>query len=140
MIPVAPDVIVTDVSFIGLAKALPAALRLATLGADLIALVKPKASAQHVIFHAYDTYKTNVPLADFAAEDVMLAWSWNGEPISREHGGPLRVVIPKLYFWKSAKWIKRIEFSVFDKPGFWEIRGYHNYGDPWREQRYDDEP
>ena len=106
---------------------------------DLIALVKPKASAEHVIFHSYDTYKTNVPLADFAAADVMLAWNWNGEPISREHGGPLRVVIPKLYFWKSAKWIKRIEFSMMDKPGFWEVRGYHNYGDPWREQRYDEE-
>ena len=61
------------------------------------------------------------------------------EAISREHGGPLRVVIPKLYFWKSAKWIKRIEFSTYDKPGFWEVRGYHNYGDPWLEQRYDDE-
>jgi DMSO/TMAO reductase YedYZ molybdopterin-dependent catalytic subunit len=106
---------------------------------DLIALVRPKAEAQHVIFHSYDTYTTNVPLADFAAADVLLAWSWNGQPISREHGGPLRVVIPKLYFWKSAKWIKRIEFSVLDKPGFWEVRGYHNYGDPWREQRYDDE-
>ena len=58
--------------------------------------------------------ESNVPLADFSADDVMLAWSWNGEPISREHGGPLRVVIPKLYFWKSAKWIKRIEFSVLD--------------------------
>ncbi len=106
---------------------------------DLITLVKPKASARHVIFHSYDTYKTNVPLADFAAEDVMLSWNWNGQPISREHGGPLRVVIPKLYFWKSAKWIKRIEFSELDKPGFWEVRGYHNYGDPWREQRYDEE-
>ena len=106
---------------------------------DLLKLVKPKASAQHVIFHSYDTYTTNVPLADFAADDVMLAWSWNGEAISREHGGPLRVVIPKLYFWKSAKWIKRIEFSVHDKPGFWEVRGYHNYGDPWLEQRYDEE-
>jgi DMSO/TMAO reductase YedYZ molybdopterin-dependent catalytic subunit len=95
----------------------------------LIDLVKPKAPVQHVIFHSYDTYKTNVPLA----------WSWNGQPISREHGGPLRVVIPKLYFWKSAKWIKRVEFSGLDKPGFWEVRGYHNYGDPWREQRYDDE-
>ena len=82
--------------------------------------MKPKADAQHVIFHSYDTYTTNVPLADFAADDVLLAWSWNGEPISREHGGPLRVVIPKLYFWKSAKWIKRVEFSVLDKPGFWE--------------------
>ena len=75
-------------------------------------------------------------LADFSADDVLLAWSWNGEPISREHGGPLRMVVPKLYFWKSAKWIKRIEFSVFDKPGFWEVRGYHNLGDPWKEQRY----
>ena len=89
--------------------------------------------------HANDTYTPTVPLADFAAGDVLLAWSWNGEPISREHGGPLRVVIPRLYFWKSAKWIKRIEFSPFDKPGFWEVRGYHNYGDPWREQRYDEE-
>ena len=106
---------------------------------DLLKLVKPKAAAQHVIFHSYDTYTTNVPLADFSADDVMLAWSWNGEAISREHGGPLRVVIPKLYFWKSAKWIKRIEFSVHDKPGFWEVRGYHNYGDPWLEQRYDEE-
>ncbi|MBS0540469.1 MAG: sulfite oxidase-like oxidoreductase [Proteobacteria bacterium] len=106
---------------------------------DLIALVKPKPDAQHVIFHSYDTYTTNVPLADFADDDVILAWSWNGEPIGREHGGPLRVVVPKLYFWKSAKWIKRIEFAVLDKPGFWEVRGYHNYGDPWREQRYDDE-
>ncbi|HSI00538.1 MAG TPA: molybdopterin-dependent oxidoreductase, partial [Reyranella sp.] len=105
----------------------------------LIDLVKPKAEAQHVIFHSYDTYTTNVPLADFAADDVLLAWSWNGEAISREHGGPLRVVIPKLYFWKSAKWIKRIEFSALDKPGFWELRGYHNDGDPWLEQRYDEE-
>jgi DMSO/TMAO reductase YedYZ molybdopterin-dependent catalytic subunit len=105
----------------------------------LIDLVKPRADVQHVIFHSYDTYKTNVPLADFSADDVLLAWSWNGQPIGREHGGPLRVVIPKLYFWKSAKWIKGLEFSVLDKPGFWEVRGYHNYGDPWLEQRYDDE-
>jgi DMSO/TMAO reductase YedYZ molybdopterin-dependent catalytic subunit len=105
----------------------------------LIELVKPKAEAQHVIFHSYDTYTTNVPLADFAGDDVLLASTWNGQPIGREHGGPLRVVIPKLYFWKSAKWIKRIEFSALDKPGFWEVRGYHNYGDPWREQRYDEE-
>ena len=107
---------------------------------DLLDIVKPKAGARHVIFHSYDTYTTNVPLADFSAADVMLAWSWQGEAISREHGGPLRVVIPRLYFWKSAKWIKRVEFSVLDKPGFWEVRGYHNYGDPWLEQRYDDEP
>lgn len=107
--------------------------------AELIARVKPRPEAHHVIFHSYDTYTTNVPLADFAAADALLAWSWNGQPISREHGGPLRVVMPRLYFWKSAKWIKRIEFSELDKPGFWEVRGYHNYGDPWREQRYDEE-
>ena len=106
---------------------------------DLLKVVRPRSDAQYVIFHAYDTYTTNVPLADFAADDVLLAWSWNGEPISREHGGPLRAVIPRLYFWKSAKWIKRIEFSAIDKPGFWELRGYHNYGNPWREQRYDEE-
>jgi DMSO/TMAO reductase YedYZ molybdopterin-dependent catalytic subunit len=105
----------------------------------LLSVVRPKPEARHVIFHAYDTYTTNVPLAGFDADDVLLAVKWNGAPISREHGGPVRVVIPRLYFWKSAKWIKRIEFSAHDKPGFWEVRGYHNAGDPWLEQRYDDE-
>ena len=85
----------------------------------LIDRVKPKADVRHVIFHSYDTYKTNVPLADFAADDVLLAWSWNGQPISREHRGPLRVVIPKLYFCKSDKRIKIVEISVLDKPVFW---------------------
>jgi DMSO/TMAO reductase YedYZ molybdopterin-dependent catalytic subunit len=105
----------------------------------LLSVVRPKPEAQHVIFHSYDTYTTNVPLADFDADDVLLAIRWNGAPISREHGGPVRIVLPRLYFWKSAKWIKRIEFSQHDKPGFWELRGYHNYGDPWLEQRYDTE-
>jgi DMSO/TMAO reductase YedYZ molybdopterin-dependent catalytic subunit len=102
----------------------------------ILAEVEPKAEVRHVIFHSYDTYTTNVPIEAFADDDVLLATHWNGEPISLEHGGPLRVVIPKLYFWKSAKWIKRIEFSASDKPGFWEERGYHNEGDPWLEQRY----
>jgi DMSO/TMAO reductase YedYZ molybdopterin-dependent catalytic subunit len=104
----------------------------------LLELVQPKPEARFVIFHSYDTYITNVPLDRFAAPDVLLAWAWNGAPIERVHGGPLRVVIPSLYFWKSAKWIKRIELSATDKPGFWETRGYHNDGDPWREQRYGD--
>jgi DMSO/TMAO reductase YedYZ molybdopterin-dependent catalytic subunit len=104
----------------------------------LLSAVRPKPEVQHVILHSYDTYTTNVPLADFDADDVLLAVRWNGAPIPREHGGPVRVVIPKLYFWKSAKWIKRLEFSQHDKPGFWEVRGYHNYGDPWLEQRYDE--
>lgn len=103
---------------------------------DLIALVRPKAEAAHVIFHAYDGYTTNVALEVFAADDAMIAHSWEGYPITRQHGGPVRIVIPRYYFWKSAKWVKRIEFSRDDKPGFWEVRGYHNVGDPWLEERY----
>lgn len=105
----------------------------------VLSVVKPKPEARHVIFHAYDTYTTNVPIEAFDDDDTLLAIKWQGEPISQEHGGPVRVVIPKLYFWKSAKWIKRIEFSEIDKPGFWEVRGYHNNGDPWLEERYDTE-
>lgn len=102
----------------------------------ILGLVKPKPEARHVVFHSYDGYTTNIPLADFAGEDVLLAHSWEGEPIPREHGGPVRVVVPRLYFWKSAKWLKRIELVAEDQPGFWEVRGYHNYGDPWKEERY----
>jgi DMSO/TMAO reductase YedYZ molybdopterin-dependent catalytic subunit len=102
----------------------------------IIGTVKPKPEAKFVIFHSFDTYTTNVPLAAFDDGDVLLAHSWEGKPIPREHGGPLRVVIPKLYFWKSAKWLKRIEFAAEDRPGFWEVRGYHNNGDPWTEERY----
>lgn len=102
----------------------------------ILDLVMPKMEARHVIFHSFDTYTTNVSLDVFADPDVMLAHTWQGAPITREHGGPLRVVVPRWYFWKSAKWIKRIEFSEADKPGFWEVRGYHNEGDPWLEERY----
>ncbi len=103
----------------------------------LMALVRPRDEVGHVIFHAYDGYTTNVTLEAFAAEDVMIAHSWEGYPITRQHGGPVRIVIPRYYFWKSAKWVKRIEFSRDDKPGYWEVRGYHNVGDPWLEERYD---
>ncbi len=102
----------------------------------LLALVRPKPEARHVIFHAYDGYTTNVRLAVFSEPDVLLAHSWEGKPLPREHGGPVRVVIPQWYFWKSAKWVNRIEFTAEDRPGFWEVRGYHNDGDPWTEQRY----
>jgi len=102
----------------------------------IISLVKPKPEAKHVIFHSFDGYTTNVPLADFAVDNALLADRWEGEPITREHGGPVRIVIPHLYFWKSAKWLRRIEFTAEDRPGFWEVRGYHNYGDPWKEERY----
>lgn len=103
---------------------------------DLLAAVRPQPEATHVIFHAYDTYTTNLPLPAFDDDDVLLAHSWEGKPITKEHGGPVRVIVPKLYFWKSAKWVKRIEFVNGDRPGFWEERGYHNEGDPWSEQRY----
>ncbi len=102
----------------------------------LLDLVKPKPEANHIIFHAYDGYTTNTKLAVFADENVLLAHSWEGKPLAREHGGPLRVVIPDWYFWKSAKWVNRIEFVAEDRPGFWEVRGYHNEADPWKEQRY----
>jgi DMSO/TMAO reductase YedYZ molybdopterin-dependent catalytic subunit len=98
--------------------------------------VKPLPEARHVIFHAYDGYTTNISLDVFAEPDVILAHSWEGKPLTREHGGPVRAIVPQWYFWKSAKWIQRIEFSATDKPGFWEERGYHNEADPWKEDRY----
>ena len=103
---------------------------------DLVERVKPRPEARHVILHAYDGYTTNLRLDMFAADDALIAHSWEGAPLTREHGGPVRAVIPQWYFWKSAKWLKRIEFSPMDKPGFWEVRGYHNEGDPWAEDRY----
>ncbi|MFM2042174.1 MAG: hypothetical protein RLY86_750 [Pseudomonadota bacterium] len=102
----------------------------------ILDLVRPRAEATHIVFHSHDGYTTNVALDVFADDDVLLAHSWEGKPITTEHGGPVRVIIPKFYFWKSAKWVKRIEFLAGDRPGFWEERGYHNDGDPWTEQRY----
>jgi DMSO/TMAO reductase YedYZ molybdopterin-dependent catalytic subunit len=106
-------------------------------GRHILSLVKPKPEVRFVIFHGYDGYTTNLPFQAFDDDDVLLAHSWEGKPIAREHGGPVRAIVPKLYLWKSAKWISRIEFSAVDKPGFWEVRGYHRTGDPWTEERYD---
>ena len=94
------------------------------------------ADAHFAILTSHDGYTTNMPLADFLSEDALLAHSWDGEILTSEHGGPMRLVVPHLYFWKSPKWLRRIEFVAADHPGFWEVRGYHNHGDPWREQRY----
>jgi DMSO/TMAO reductase YedYZ molybdopterin-dependent catalytic subunit len=102
----------------------------------LMELAKPTDEARHVIFHSYDGYTTNVKREVFAEPNVLLANIWEGKPITREHGGPVRVIIPDWYFWKSAKWVTRIEFAKDDSPGFWEVRGYHNEGDPWKEDRY----
>ncbi|QND48762.1 sulfite oxidase-like oxidoreductase [Rhizobium lusitanum] len=106
---------------------------------DLLDLAMPKAEAHYVMLTSYDGYTTNLPLADFAAEDAILATAWEGQPLTREHGGPMRLVVPHLYFWKSAKWLTRIELIATDKAGFWEENGYHMFGDPWREQRYSDD-
>ena len=106
---------------------------------DLLDLAMPTAEAQHVLLTSYDGYTTNLPLADFAAEDAILATAWEGQPLTHEHGGPMRLVVPHLYFWKSAKWLNRIELIGADRAGFWEKNGYHMYGDPWREQRYADD-
>jgi DMSO/TMAO reductase YedYZ molybdopterin-dependent catalytic subunit len=103
---------------------------------ELLAACQPRDDARFVVLHCHDGYTTNLALEDFAAEDALLAHSWSGEPLSGEHGGPVRLVVPHLYFWKSAKWLQAIEFLTDDAPGFWEVRGYHNRGDPWAEQRY----
>lgn len=102
----------------------------------VLGVVRPLAEARYIVLHSYDDYTTNLPLADFDDEDVLIAHSWGGKPLPREHGGPVRLVVPKLYFWKSAKWLKRIEFLAADRRGFWEERGYHDRGDPWMEERY----
>lgn len=102
----------------------------------LLSVVQPKPEAKFVILKSYDGYTTNVPLEAFDDDDVLLATQWEGKPLTRSHGGPVRLILPKLYLWKSAKWLRNIWFTDKDTPGFWEVRGYHNVGDPWKEQRY----
>ena len=102
----------------------------------LYELVQPKPDAQFVYFTSYDGYSTNVPLAACLDDDVLVATSFDGAPVSREHGGPARVIIPKLYAWKGAKFVHGITFLAEDKLGFWEVRGYSNTADPWTEDRY----
>ena len=103
---------------------------------DLLAVCRPREDTRYVVLHSYDGYTTNLALDDFGAQDALLAHSWSGAPLAAEHGGPVRLVVPHLYFWKSAKWLQAIEFLTEDAPGYWEVRGYHNRGDPWSEQRY----
>jgi len=93
----------------------------------------------YVLAHAFDGYTTNVPLADLTQGKAMVALRHGGAPIEPDHGGPARLLVPHLYFWKSAKWVKGLQFTTRDEAGFWELRGYHIYGDPWREQRYTDD-
>jgi len=104
--------------------------------ADLMKLVKLKPEARYVIIHCDGGYTTNLALSDFLGDDVTLALRHDGRDLEPDHGFPLRLVVPKLYGWKSAKWVRTIEFSAEDRRGFWEVRGYHNHADPWTEERY----
>ncbi len=103
---------------------------------ELARRVRVKSSARHVVFEAAHGYTANVPLREAMREEVMVAHRVGGRRLPRANGGPVRGVVPNLYFWKSAKWLTGIRFSRRDVPGYWEVRGYHNVGDPWREQRY----
>lgn len=96
--------------------------------------IKPE--AKYVLIHAEEGWTTNLPIEDFLRETSLLAHSHNGEPLTPEHGFPVRAVVPHLYFWKSAKWVRALEFRATDAPGFWEKNGYHMYGDPWKSQRF----
>jgi DMSO/TMAO reductase YedYZ molybdopterin-dependent catalytic subunit len=103
---------------------------------ELLGRVAVRPEASHVMVHCAGGYTTNLPLEDFLAPEALLADRWSGQPLAVEHGGPLRLVVPHLYAWKSAKWVTGIELLSSDRRGFWEENGYHAYGDPWREQRF----
>jgi len=102
----------------------------------LIDVVRPKPEVRYVLFGSRDNYTTNVRLEDVMDDDALIATKYDGKPLPLEHGGPARIVIPKLYGWKSAKFVQSIEFVADDKPGFWEVRGYSNIADPWTEDRF----
>lgn len=107
----------------------------------ILGLCKPLSTTRAVMIEGYDGYQTNLSLTDFSDLKAMIATSWQGKPLTVEHGAPARFVLPHLYFWKSAKWIKRITFLDKEERGFWEAGGYHIRGDPWLQQRYrGDEP
>ena len=95
-----------------------------------------QSAARYVLVHAEEGFTTNLPLADLDRPANLLALDWNGEPLTPEHGGPVRLLVPHLYFWKSAKWVRGLELLAEDEPGFWERGGYHMRGDPWHEERF----
>lgn len=103
---------------------------------DLLREARPRQTAAFALVHAAPDYTTNLPLADLDRAGNLLAMGHNGEPLTPEHGGPVRLVVPHLYLWKSAKWVTGIELMDEDDPGFWEVNGYHMRGDPWTEERY----
>ena len=99
-------------------------------------LEQARADAAYVLAFSDGGYTTNLPIADVTGGQAWLAYGYEGTPLEPEHGGPARLLVPHLYFWKSAKWVRGLELLDHDEPGFWETYGYHMYGDPWREQRY----
>ncbi|MGH7934983.1 MAG: sulfite oxidase-like oxidoreductase [Candidatus Binataceae bacterium] len=103
---------------------------------ELVKLVRLKGEVHYVFVHCDGGYTTNLPLGEFLGDDVMFAYRHDGKELHPDHGFPLRLVVPKLYGWKSAKWVRAIEFCFNDRRGFWEVRGYHSHGDPWTEERY----
>jgi DMSO/TMAO reductase YedYZ molybdopterin-dependent catalytic subunit len=102
----------------------------------LLKAVRPRSEARFAIIRGFDGYTTNLPIDVLDTDDVLLATHWQGKPLTREHGAPVRLVVPGRYFWKSAKWIRSMLFSDRDIKGYWESHGNHDQGDPWREQRY----
>jgi DMSO/TMAO reductase YedYZ molybdopterin-dependent catalytic subunit len=106
---------------------------------EIMRQVRPLPGATAVVQHADPDYTTNIALADLVDDDVILALRHNGRDLEPDHGGPMRLVVPKLYFWKSAKWLRAFEFLDVNPPGFWEQNGYHMRGDPWQEERYADQ-
>ena len=102
----------------------------------LLERVQLRSEAQFVMAFSYGGYTTNLPLADLRNGQAFIGLQYEGQPLAAEHGGPARLVVPHLYFWKSAKWITGVRFVAKDEPGFWETRGYHNHADPWTEERY----
>jgi DMSO/TMAO reductase YedYZ molybdopterin-dependent catalytic subunit len=106
---------------------------------EILRRVQPKPEATHVLVHGEQGFTANIPLADLDSEEVLLATHHDGEPLSADHGYPLRLIVPHLYAWKSVKWLRSLEFLDHDTPGFWEQNGYHMYGDPWKEQRFSSE-
>ena len=100
--------------------------------------VETKPEARFVVIHAEQGFTANLPLSELEQDDVLFAHSHDGAPLTPEHGWPLRLVVPRRYFWKSAKWVRGIEVAGHDRPGFWEQNGYHNQADPWREERFSD--
>ncbi len=102
----------------------------------LLEVARPKSEATHIVATATTGYTTNLPIDDVLGGKSWIVWEFDGKPLAQEHGGPVRMLVPHLYFWKSTKWITRVDFLDHDEPGFWERNGYHDRGDPWLEQRY----